>query len=184
MVECAFDVAGIGNAIVDVLAYADDAQLQALGLTKGVMTLVDAERALSIYTRMGRAVECSGGSAANTVAGVAALGGRAAYIGKVNDDPLGTVFRDDLRRQGVSFDTPPAIAGQATGRCLILVTPDAQRTMQTYLGVSADLEPRDIDADLIAGLELETPHAVVRNSFRSDLARIVEELTRHDSVQR
>jgi sugar/nucleoside kinase (ribokinase family) len=150
MVESPFDVAGIGNAIVDVLAHADDDALAALGLTKGVMTLIDAERAEAIYAGMGPAVECSGGSAANTIAGIAALGGKAAYIGKVKGDQLGNVFRHDLRSQGVVFDTPAALDGTSTARCMILVTPDAQRTMQTYLGACIELGPDDIDAQLLS----------------------------------
>jgi sugar/nucleoside kinase (ribokinase family) len=154
MAECAFDVAGIGNAIVDVLAHADDGRLAALGLDKGVMTLIDAERAEVLYGQMGPGIECSGGSAANTVAGVAALGGRAAYVGKVKDDPLGTVFRHDLRRQKVAFDTPAAVDGRSTARCMIFVTPDAQRTMQTYLGACVDLGPDDIEPSLIASAKV------------------------------
>ena len=150
MTDCAFDVAGIGNAIVDVLAHADDARLQALGLAKGVMTLVDAQRAEELYDRMGPGVECSGGSAANTIAGLAALGARTAFIGKVRDDQLGAVFRHDLRSQGVVFDTPAAVDGPSTARCMVFVTPDAQRTMQTYLGACVELGPEDIDADIVA----------------------------------
>jgi sugar/nucleoside kinase (ribokinase family) len=154
MAECAFDVAGIGNAIVDVLAHTDDAQLEALGLTKGVMTLIDALEAERAYAKMGPGVECSGGSAANTIAGIAALGGKAAYIGKVKNDQLGKVFRHDLQSQGVAFDTPAAKDGRSTARCLILVTPDAQRTMQTYLGACVDLGPDDIDPDLVASARI------------------------------
>lgn len=150
MAESAFDVAGIGNAIVDVLAHADDQQLRAFGLAKGIMTLIDAERADALYAAMGPAVECSGGSAANTIAGVAALGGKAAFIGKVKADQLGDVFRHDMQSQGVVFDTPAAVDGTSTARCLILVTPDAQRTMQTYLGACVELGPDDIDGDLLA----------------------------------
>ncbi len=150
MAESSFDVAGIGNAIVDVLAHADDKALAALGLDKGVMTLIDADRAEAIYADMGPGVECSGGSAANTIAGIAALGGKAAYIGKVKNDELGKVFRHDLRRQGVVFDTPAAADGTSTARCMILVTPDAQRTMQTYLGACIELGPDDIDAHLLS----------------------------------
>lgn len=149
MAESSFDVAGIGNAIVDVLAHADDKVLTALGLEKGVMTLIDADRADSIYAGMGPAVECSGGSAANTIAGIAALGGKTAFIGKVKNDQLGSVFRHDLRTQGVVFDTPAAADGTSTARCMILVTPDAQRTMQTFLGACIELGPEDIDVDLL-----------------------------------
>lgn len=144
------DVAGIGNAIVDVLAHATDDQLTAMGLAKGVMTLIDSQQADSIYSAMAPGLECSGGSAGNTMAGFAALGGRGAYIGKVRDDQLGEVFRHDIRASGVSFDTPAATTGAPTARCLILVTPDAQRTMQTYLGACVDLGPEEIDPAVIA----------------------------------
>ena len=144
------DVLGIGNAIVDVLAHTTDSDLAAMGLAKGVMTLVDHATSDSIYRRMGPGVEVSGGSCANTMAGIAALGGRAGYVGKVKRDQLGEVFRHDLRAQGVRFETDPAADGPATARCLILVTPDAQRTMQTYLGACVELGPEDVDASLVA----------------------------------
>jgi len=154
MADCAFDVAGIGNAIVDVLSHADDAKLKALGLSKGVMTLIDAGQAEAIYAQMGPGVECSGGSVANSIAGLAALGGKGAYIGKVRDDQLGGVFRHDLRSLGVAFDTESASEGAATARCLILVTPDAQRTMQTFLGACVSLGPDDIDPTVIANAQV------------------------------
>jgi sugar/nucleoside kinase (ribokinase family) len=144
------DVTGIGNAIVDVLAHTEDAFLEIQRLEKGAMTLVDAARADELYARMGPAVECSGGSAANTIAGLASLGADVAYIGKVRDDLLGRVFAHDIRNAGVVFRTPPATAGPSTARCLIFVTSDAQRTMQTYLGASATLGPEDVDAELVA----------------------------------
>jgi sugar/nucleoside kinase (ribokinase family) len=144
------DVVGIGNAIVDVIAPCDERFLQDNRLRKGAMTLVGADEALALYERMGPGMEMSGGSAANTVAGIASLGGRAAYIGKVRDDQLGHVFRHDIRAAGVRYDMKPAPAGPATARCLVLVTPDAQRTMLTFLGISAELEKTDIDAALIA----------------------------------
>jgi sugar/nucleoside kinase (ribokinase family) len=142
----AYDVVGIGNAIVDVIARCDDAFLAANGLAKGAMTLVDAERALNLYAKMGPGTEMSGGSAANTIAGIASLGGKVAYIGKVRDDELGKVFQHDIRAAGVSYKMPLAQEGAATARCLILVTPDAQRTMNTFLGISSELGPEDIDA--------------------------------------
>jgi sugar/nucleoside kinase (ribokinase family) len=144
------DVVGIGNAIVDVLAHADDRFLATEGLAKGTMTLIDAERADALYERMGAAVEVSGGSAANTMAGVASLGGRAAYFGKVRDDALGRIFSHDIRATGVAFDTPVATDGAGTARCLILVTPDAQRTMSTYLGACVSLTPDDVDEETVA----------------------------------
>jgi sugar/nucleoside kinase (ribokinase family) len=144
------DVVGIGNALVDVLSQADDAMLGRQGLVKGTMHLVDEERARVLYDAMGPGVEISGGSAANTMVGVASFGGRAHYVGKVRDDQLGEVFGHDLRATGVGYDTPRATSGPATGRCLILVTPDAQRTMSTFLGASARLGPADVDRALIA----------------------------------
>ncbi|BBK35260.1 adenosine kinase [Allostella sp. ATCC 35155] len=150
MAETRHDVVGIGNAIVDVLAHADDAFLEREGLAKGTMALIDAERADALYGRMGPGIEVSGGSAANTLAGVASLGGRAAYFGKVRDDELGRIFAHDIRATGVHFPTAPATSGPGTARCLILVTPDAQRTMSTYLGACVDLGPEDVDEDTVA----------------------------------
>jgi len=144
------DVIGIGNALVDVLSHADESLLARQGLVKGTMHLVDEARAGALYAAMGPGVEMSGGSAANTVVGVASFGGRAHYVGKVRDDQLGEVFGHDLRATGVGYDTLRATSGPPTGRCLILVTPDAQRTMGTFLGASVRLGPDDIDKGLIA----------------------------------
>ena len=144
------DVVAVGNAIVDVLAHADEAFLESHGMAKGVMTLIDAGRAEEIYRAMGPGVECSGGSAANTAAVIAALGGRPAYIGKVRDDALGEVFRHDIANAGVRFASAPSDNGSTTARCLILVTRDAQRTMNTYLGACRELTEADVDAALIA----------------------------------
>jgi sugar/nucleoside kinase (ribokinase family) len=144
------DVLGIGNAIVDVIAHADEAFLEREALPKGAMTLIDAERAEALYGRVGPAVESSGGSTANTMAGIASLGGSGGYIGKVRDDLLGEVFRHDLTAQGVRFATPAATRGPGTARCLIFVTADGQRTMGTYLGACVELGPADIDAALVA----------------------------------
>ncbi len=148
------DVAGIGNAIVDVIAHADETFLAAEGFAKGAMTLIDAARADALYDRVGPAIESSGGSAGNTIAGIASLGGVGAYIGKVRDDVLGGVFRHDITAIGVQFQTPPASAGPGTARCLILVTPDGQRTMGTYLGACVDLGPEDIDPAIIAAAQI------------------------------
>ena len=148
------DVVGIGNAIVDVLSHSEDDFLAARGLAKGAMILIDEPGADALYADTGPGIECSGGSAANTVSGVAALGGRAGFVGKVKDDQLGQVFRHDLQAQGVAFTTPAAADGPSTARCLILVTPDAQRTMNTYLGACIELGPEDVDADLIAGARI------------------------------
>ena len=146
----ALDVTGIGNAIVDVLAQARDEQLSALGLPKGGMTLIDAQQADRLYGAMAPAIEVSGGSVANSMAGVASLGGRAGYIGKVKADQLGAVFTHDIRSAGVDFTTVGATNCAPTARCLILVTPDGQRTMSTYLGACVELGPEDIDEALIA----------------------------------
>ena len=145
---------GIGNALVDVLSHEDEAFLDAHGLVKGSMTLVDTERAEALYAAMGRAIEASGGSAANTISGIASFGGRAAFIGRVFDDQLGTVFAHDLRAIGAAFRCAPATEGPPTGRCLIVVTPDAERTMNTYLGASEFLGPEDVDGDLVAAAQV------------------------------
>lgn len=145
-----FDVVGIGNALVDVIAPAEDRFLERHDLVKGAMTLIETERAVELYAALDRAVEMSGGSAANTVVGVASLGGRAAYIGKVNGDDLGDVFGHDMRAVGVTFHRPPGDHGTPTGRCVIVVTPDAERTMNTYLGVSSELCVDDLDESAIA----------------------------------
>ena len=145
-----YDVVGIGNALVDVIAHAGDEFLVEHELVKGAMTLVDTERAMALYRSLGVSVEMSGGSAANTVCGVASFGGRAAYIGKVSNDDLGTVFGHDLRAVGVQFSAGALDPTTPTGRCVIVVTPDAQRTMNTYLGVSSLLSPDDIDTRVVA----------------------------------
>src|SRR5438552_6108321 len=146
-----YDVLGIGNAIVDVIARTEDDFLVENAMNKGTMALIDEPRAEAIYASMGPAIEISGGSGANTIAGVASFGARAAFIGKVKDDELGRVFAHDIRAAGVAFDTPPASEGPSTGRCYVLVTPDGERTLNTYLGAAQDLHPRDIDEEAIAG---------------------------------
>jgi len=138
------DVVGVGNAIVDVIAQATDGFVESEGLAKGSMSLIDEERAHELYGLMGPGIEASGGSAANTMAGITSFGGTASFIGKVRDDELGYVFAHDMRSTGVGFDVPGGLAGPATGRSLILVTPDAQRTMNTFLGISSLLDPDDI----------------------------------------
>jgi sugar/nucleoside kinase (ribokinase family) len=149
--SASYDVAAIGNAIVDVIAPADDAFLVDNGLAKGAMTLIDEPRAHELYGRMGAGIETSGGSAGNTVAGVASLGGRAAYVGKVAKDQLGEVFIHDTRSLGVHFTTAQLNSGAATGRCLINVTPDGERTMCTFLGASNQLTAADVDPAVIEG---------------------------------
>jgi sugar/nucleoside kinase (ribokinase family) len=144
------DVVGIGNALVDVIAFQSDGFLDEHALVKGSMELVDSERAVALYAAMGPATEASGGSAANTLAGLASFGGRAGFIGRVRDDQLGEVFTHDIRAVGVDFPVGPAEVGAPTGRCLIVVTPDAQRTMSTLLGAAGELDADDIDEALIA----------------------------------
>lgn len=151
MSETRLDVLAIGDAIVDVLASSTDAFLAAEGLVKGSMQVLDAEGATRLYAKMGNAREVSGGSAANTMAGVAALGGRAGFVGQVADDQLGEIFAHDIRAHGVEFETPPLKDGLPTGRCLILVTEDAQRTMNTFRGAAHELEAASLDPDQIKG---------------------------------
>lgn len=144
------DVLAVGNALVDVLAHEGQQFVADHGLAHGAATMVDAETAGRVYEGMSPGTEVSGGSAANTAAGVASLGGRAAFVGKVHDDQLGEVFGHDLRSLGVAFDTPPATDGPPTGRCLVVVTPDAERTMCTYLGAAVRLAPGDLDEELLS----------------------------------
>ena len=150
MTAIRYDVLGIGNAIVDVIARAEDDFLVAQGMHKGTMALIDESRAQAIYAAMGPAVESSGGSAANTIVGVASFGARAAFVGKVKHDELGQTFAHDIRAANVAFDTKPANAGPSTARCYIMVTPDGERTMNTYLGAAQDLKPDDIDDTQVA----------------------------------
>ncbi|HUY68709.1 MAG TPA: adenosine kinase [Alphaproteobacteria bacterium] len=163
MSSSGFDVCAIGNALVDIIAEASEDFLAAHKIARGAMTLIDAERAAYLYDMIGPAVETSGGSAANTVAGIASLGGHPAYMGKVKADQLGAIFRHDMHAMGVHFATPPAPdrrqeihevkadrrGGAPTGRCLILVTPDAQRSMNTYLGAAVEFGPADLQPDVI-----------------------------------
>ncbi len=144
-----FDVAGIGNAIVDVLSFTEEHFIGELGITKGSMTLVDEQRAKALYRKMGQATECSGGSVANTLAGMASLGAKTAFIGKVAGDQLGSIFVHDLHAVGVHFSTPPALSGPSTASCFVYVTPDAQRTMATYIGACSLVSEADIDEQLI-----------------------------------
>src|SRR5215475_11116800 len=145
MVDAKYDVLAIGNAIFDVLVRTDEKFLADHGMAKGSMSLIDEARAAAIYSDMGPATEMSGGSAANTIVGVASFGARAAYVGKVKDDQIGRMYAHDIRTAGVAFETAPAIEGPATGCSYILVTGDGERTMNTYLGAAQDLTPADID---------------------------------------
>ena len=172
MPDLRYDVLGLGNAIVDVLARTGDDFLTRHGMQKGGMMLIDEARAKAIYDAMGPAVEISGGSAANTIVGVASFGGRAAFVGKVKDDELGKVFAHDIRAVGVAFTTKPAADGPSTARCYVLVTPDGERTMNTFLGAAQDLTPSEVDADTVASAAItylegylwDPPHA--KEAFR------------------
>ena len=150
MTTAKYDVLGIGNAIFDVLVQTDEGFLGRHNMAKGSMSLIDEGRAAAIYRDMGPATKMSGGSAANTIVGIASLGARAAYVGKVRDDEVGRLYTHDIRAAGVAFETKPAADGPATGCSYILVTGDGERTMNTYLGAAQDLTPADIDADQIA----------------------------------
>ena len=147
--ETTYDVVGIGNALVDVLSHEDEDFISAHDLTKGAMTLIEDDRVEELYAAMSHRTEMSGGSAGNTLVGLASFGGRAAYIGRVHDDELGAVFAHDMASLDVHFASPRATDGPATGRCLITVTPDAQRTMNTYLGASSLLGPEHLDLDVV-----------------------------------
>ncbi len=169
------DVIAIGNAIVDVMAPCEDGLIDALGLVRGGMTLIDTERAHALYDAMGPAREISGGSAANTLAGLAALGARCAFIGQVAEDQLGEVFAHDIRAGGIEFATPARPGNPPTARCLIFVTPDGQRTMNTYLGASQFLPPEVLDEAAIRDAKIlylegylwdpEEPRAAMRRAI-------------------
>src|SRR3990170_3311970 len=154
MAEKLYDVVGIGNAIVDIIARADEAFLSKHDLSKGFMRLIDAEEAARLYADMGPAVERSGGSAANTIAGLASFGASCGFIGKVAADQFGGIFRHDIRSLGVTYDTHPAHDGTPTARCLILVTPDGERTMNTFLGASVSFAPADLDHAMIGSAKI------------------------------
>jgi sugar/nucleoside kinase (ribokinase family) len=154
MTDATFDVLGIGNAIVDVIAKAEDDFIVREKLIKGSMRLVETEEAERLYGLMGQAIQTSGGCAGNTAAGVASFGGRAAFIGKVADDELGRVYRHDMRGLGIHFPTPPLVGGNPTARSMILITPDGERTMNTYLGASQQLSPGDIDEATVAAARI------------------------------
>jgi sugar/nucleoside kinase (ribokinase family) len=154
MIARSTDVLALGNAIVDVIARAEEDFLHAHSLLRGAMTLIDEPRAEALYAAMGPGTVISGGSAANTIAGLASFGGQGAFIGKVKNDELGRLYRHDLTSLGVSFETPAASEGPATARCLIVVTPDGERTMNTYLGACQGLSEADVDADAIAAARI------------------------------
>lgn len=158
MSQTKLGVAAVGNALVDVLAQTTDDfiahQSEQYGMEKGAMTLIEETRAVELYSQMPAGIESSGGSAANTMAGFASFGGKGGFIGKVAEDDLGQVFQHDIRAMGVQFETQPLAMGAKTGRCLILITPDAQRTMNTFLGASVELNADDVDADLIGSAQI------------------------------
>ena len=154
MTQARYDVIAIGNAIVDVMAPCEDGLIEELGLARGAMTLVDADQARELYDAMGPAKEISGGSAANTLAGLSALGAQCAFIGQVADDQLGQVFAHDIRAVGIDFDTPPRAQEPPTARCLIFVTPDGQRTMNTFLGASQFLPASALDEEAVGGARI------------------------------
>src|ERR1700749_1057435 len=154
MAEVKYDVLGIGNAIFDVLVQTDEKFLSDHGMTKGGMALIDERRAAAIYRDMGPSTQMSGGSAAKTIVGIANLGARAAYVGKVRDDEIGGLYTHDIRAAGVAFETKPAANGPATGCSYILVTGDGERTMNTYLGAAQDLTPDDIDPAQVAAAKI------------------------------
>lgn len=149
MVQPLYDVVGLGSAIVDIIARCDDAFITAQGLEKGTMRLIDAQEAARLYAEMATAVEVSGGTVPNSCVGVASFGGNAAFMGKIANDQFGEIFTHDLRAAGVSFDAKPVEGSAPTARCLILVTPDGERTMNTHLGAAAELSTREVDAELI-----------------------------------
>ena len=154
MSDTRYDVLGLGNAIVDVIARTDDDFLAKENLNKGSMTLIDEARTLKLYEAMGAGTVISGGSAANTIVGLASFGARTAFIGKVKADDTGHAFTHDIRSIGVAFDTPPAKDGPATARCLVLVTPDGERTMNTFLGACQNLTPDDVDEAKVRASEI------------------------------
>ncbi len=182
-----FDVLTVGNAIVDIISRCEDDFLVANAITKGAMNLIDAERAELLYARMGPAMETSGGSAGNTAAGIAGFGGKAAFFGKVADDQLGKIFTHDLRSQGVHFQTTPLERDPPTARSMIFVTPDGERSMNTYLGACVELGPEDIEAEVVAASKVvyfegylwDPPRA--KNAIR-ECARIAHESGREVAI--
>lgn len=154
MAEKTYDVVGIGNAIVDIIARCDDGFLSKHDLDKGFMRLIDADEAARLYEAMGPATERSGGSAANSIAGLASFGAKCGFIGRVAADQFGGIFRHDIRSLGIAYTTEPSQDGAPTARCLVLVTPDGERTMNTFLGASVDFAPDDLDRDLIGSAKI------------------------------
>jgi sugar/nucleoside kinase (ribokinase family) len=188
MSEPTLGVVAVGNALVDVLAPATydfiDAQKQAHGMEKGAMTLIEEARAVELYGLMGAGTESSGGSAANTMAGFASFGGKGGFIGKIASDDLGKIFKRDITSLGLRFDTQPLVMGAPTGRCLILVTPDAQRTMNTFLGASVELKPEDVDGDLIASAQVTYLEGYLYDRPQAKAAFVTAAQYAHDAGHR
>ena len=184
MNEQQLDVTGIGNAIVDVLHQVDDSFVAAEGFSKGSMSLIDAKRALNLCQKLERPEQHSGGSAGNTIAGLAALGVRTGYIGKVGADGLGEVFARDMHDAGVEFRTVPSSSGTPTARCIVLVSPDAQRTMCTFLGACVELGPEDVDTDLISRSEITYLEGYLWDPPRAKEAFIAAAQRAHDATRR
>ncbi len=188
MSQAPLGVVALGNALVDVITQTTDEfislQAEKHGMQKGAMTLIEELRAVELYAQMGPGMETSGGSAANTMAGFASFGGKGGFIGKISDDELGKIFKHDIRAQGIQFDTQPLIMGAKTGRCLILVSPDAQRTMNTFLGASVELSANDVDHDLIASAQVTYLEGYLYDRDRAKQAFITAAQTAHESGRR
>lgn len=180
----ALGVVAVGNALVDVLSQVDDAFVQEQQIEKGVMTLVDELRAVELYAQMPAGIESSGGSAGNTMAGFASFGGKGGFIAKVADDELGKIFQNDLRNLGIQFDTQPLAIGAKTGRCLVLVTPDAQRTMNTFLGASVELNADDVDENLISNAQVTYLEGYLFDKEQAKQAFIKAAETAHNAGHR
>lgn len=188
MSEPTLGVVAVGNALVDVLAHATDEfieeQNKKYGMERGAMTLIEETRAVELYTQMGAGIETSGGSAANTMAGFASFGGKGGFIGKISEDELGKIFKHDINALGIQFNTQPLIIGPPTGRCLILVTPDAQRTMNTYLGASVELKPDDVDSELIASAQVTYLEGYLYDKEQAKRAFVTAAEYAHDAGHR
>lgn len=188
MSQAKFGVVAVGNALVDVIAQTDDQfideQAKQHGMEKGAMTLIEEDRATQLYDQMPKGTETSGGSAANTMAGFASFGGKGCFIGKVAEDDLGKTFQNDIRSIGLTFDTQPLAMGAKTGRCLILVSPDAQRTMNTFLGASIELSAIDVDEDLITNAQVTYLEGYLFDRDQAKQAFIKAAETAHKSGHR
>lgn len=188
MSEPKFGVVAVGNALVDVIAQTNDdfiaSQAEEYGMEKGAMTLIEQDRAVQLYDQMPGGTETSGGSAANTMAGFASFGGKGGFIGKVAEDELGKIFQNDIRSLGLQFDTQPLAMGADTGRCLILVSPDAQRTMNTFLGASVELDANDVDEELIANAKITYLEGYLYDRDQAKQAFVKSAEAAHDNGHR